>query len=59
MHVRRNGGHHMWRLLKNLRSHDKRNSPNEDYWNILSQDRMALNLLNVFNKVICVMIDAL
>jgi hypothetical protein len=52
-------GHHMWRLLKNLRSHDKRNSPNEDYWNILSQDRMALNLPNVFNKVICAMIDAL
>jgi hypothetical protein len=49
----------MWRLLKNLRLHDKRSSPNEDGLNILSQDGMAFNLPKVFNKVICAMIDAL
>ncbi len=31
---------------------------NEDYWNILPQDRVALNLWRLFNKMIYDMIDA-
>jgi hypothetical protein len=31
---------------------------NEDYWNIPLQDRIALNLWRLFNKMIYEMIDA-